>query len=304
MSVATAYITDISAEDTRARRFGLLNAMFGAGFIVGPVLGGALGDHWVRLPFIAAAVLNAGNLLLAFVALPESREPTSQKIDLAALNPLVPLRWLLSVKSLWPITPHLLHLQRERRGLRRLLGLVGQRRVRMERALDRPLSRHRSVSARRWSRPFLTGAGRQAARRTDVHPGGHGLRSGRPHRHGIRDHELDGLRDHADVRPGRHRRAGDCSHWRHDKSTTAIRGSSRACSRRPSAWLRSSARSRSRACISCSGRNGPARSGWPSCWSTRWPCRSCCACGSSGPRVRSPRLVSCAHKTRRMLPLD
>ncbi|MBO0211801.1 MFS transporter, partial [Vibrio sp. Vb0877] len=65
ISVATAYITDISPEDTRARRFGLFYAMFGIGFILGPVLGGTLGDYWLRLPFIAAAALNAGNLLLA-----------------------------------------------------------------------------------------------------------------------------------------------------------------------------------------------------------------------------------------------
>jgi DHA1 family tetracycline resistance protein-like MFS transporter len=103
-SVAAAYITDISPEDTRARRFGLLNAMFGIGFIIGPVLGGALGDHGLRLPFIAAAVLNAGNLLLAFVMLPESRTPSRDKLDLAALNPLRPLRWVRSVKSLLPIT--------------------------------------------------------------------------------------------------------------------------------------------------------------------------------------------------------
>lgn len=48
-----------------AQRFGLANAMFGMGFITAPALGGALGDYWLRLPFIAAAVLNAGNLLLA-----------------------------------------------------------------------------------------------------------------------------------------------------------------------------------------------------------------------------------------------
>ncbi|MBJ7312741.1 TCR/Tet family MFS transporter [Rugamonas sp. CCM 8940] len=104
ISVATAYITDISPEDKRARRFGLFNAMFGIGFIVGPVLGGALGDHWLRLPFIAAAVLNACNLLLAFFVLPESRTPSREKIDLAALNPLRPLRWVFSVKGLLPIT--------------------------------------------------------------------------------------------------------------------------------------------------------------------------------------------------------
>jgi DHA1 family tetracycline resistance protein-like MFS transporter len=103
VSVATAYITDISPEDTRARRFGLSNAMFGIGFIVGPVLGGLLGDHWLRLPFIAAAVLNACNLLLALFILPESRPPTRRKIDLAALNPLRPLRWVFSMKGLLPI---------------------------------------------------------------------------------------------------------------------------------------------------------------------------------------------------------
>jgi DHA1 family tetracycline resistance protein-like MFS transporter len=102
-AVAAAYITDISPEDKRARRFGLLNAMFGIGFIIGPVLGGLLGDYWVRLPFIAAAILNGGNLLLASFVLPESRTPTREKIDFAALNPLRPLRWVFSLKSLLPI---------------------------------------------------------------------------------------------------------------------------------------------------------------------------------------------------------
>nr|WP_295775329.1 TCR/Tet family MFS transporter [Rhodoferax sp.] len=103
-SVATAYITDITPEDKRARRFGLLNAMFGIGFIIGPVLGGALGDYGLRLPFYAAAMLNVCNLVLAFFMLPESRPPTRQPIDLATLNPLRSLRWVFSVKSLLPIT--------------------------------------------------------------------------------------------------------------------------------------------------------------------------------------------------------
>lgn len=103
ISVATAYITDITPEDRRAKRFGLFNAMFGAGFILGPVLGGILGDYWVRLPFIAAALLNAGNLLLALFVLPESRQPSREKIDLSALNPLPPLQWALSTKALTPV---------------------------------------------------------------------------------------------------------------------------------------------------------------------------------------------------------
>ncbi|MCM5554115.1 TCR/Tet family MFS transporter [Pleomorphomonas sp. NRK KF1] len=103
VSVATAYITDITQEDQRARRFGLMNAMFGIGFIVGPVLGGTLGDHWLRLPFIAAAVLNGVNLLIALFILPESRAPSREPVNLSALNPLKPLAWVVQVKSLWPL---------------------------------------------------------------------------------------------------------------------------------------------------------------------------------------------------------
>jgi len=103
MAVATAYLTDITPEDQRARRFGLFNAMFGAGFIVGPVLGGLLGDYWLRLPFIAAAILNGCNFLLALFVLPESRKPARQRIELAALNPLRPLRWLFTMRHLLPI---------------------------------------------------------------------------------------------------------------------------------------------------------------------------------------------------------
>lgn len=103
MAVATAYITDISPEDERAGRFGIFNAMFGIGFIIGPVLGGLLGDCWLRLPFIAAAGLNACNMLLALFVLPESHKPEQQKIDLAALNPLRPMKWALSRRGLAPI---------------------------------------------------------------------------------------------------------------------------------------------------------------------------------------------------------
>ena len=77
--------------------------MFGIGFIIGPILGGLLGDHWVRLPFIEAAVLNTCNPRLALFILPESRTRTGQKIDLASLNPLLPLRWVFSRKGLLPI---------------------------------------------------------------------------------------------------------------------------------------------------------------------------------------------------------
>lgn len=103
VSVAMAYITDVTPEDKRARRFGLFNAMFGAGFIIGPVLGGLLGDYWLRLPFIAAAVLNGCNLLMALFMLPESRQTERQPFRLATLNPLLPLRKVFAMKGLIPI---------------------------------------------------------------------------------------------------------------------------------------------------------------------------------------------------------
>lgn len=103
ISVATAYITDISPETTRARRFGVFNAMFGLGFIIGPVAGGMLGDYWLRLPFVVAGVLNACTLLLAFFLLPESHVPNDGPADLAAVNPLRPLLWVLSMKRTLPV---------------------------------------------------------------------------------------------------------------------------------------------------------------------------------------------------------
>jgi len=104
MAVATAYITDISNEEERAQRFGLFHAMFGIGFIIGPVLGGILGDYWVRAPFIAAALLNGCNFALALFVLPESRKgQKGAKFDLHTLNPFLPLRWALTFSSLIPL---------------------------------------------------------------------------------------------------------------------------------------------------------------------------------------------------------
>jgi len=70
--VANAYVADITEPEGRARRFGLLGAMFGLGFILGPVMGGLLGAIDLRLPFFAAGSLALVNLLYGFFVLPES----------------------------------------------------------------------------------------------------------------------------------------------------------------------------------------------------------------------------------------
>ena len=74
-STANAYIADITPEDQRAARFGLLNATFGIGMMLGPVLGGLLGQIDPRLPFWVASGLCLANGLYGVVVLPESLKP-------------------------------------------------------------------------------------------------------------------------------------------------------------------------------------------------------------------------------------
>lgn len=104
MAVATAYITDITTPEERAQRFGLFHAMFGVGFIIGPVVGGILGDAWLRAPFLAAAALNGINFALALFILPEShRGERGAGFTWETLNPFRPLAWAITFKALVPL---------------------------------------------------------------------------------------------------------------------------------------------------------------------------------------------------------
>src|SRR5260221_9056996 len=103
IAVATAYIADITPEAERARRFGYYQACFGIGFILGPVIGGVLGDIWVRYPFFVAALLNGLNFALALFVLPESHKGERTPLKWSGLNPLIPLRWALSFRVLLPL---------------------------------------------------------------------------------------------------------------------------------------------------------------------------------------------------------
>jgi DHA1 family tetracycline resistance protein-like MFS transporter len=83
ISLAQAYITDVTDEKNRARGLGIIGASFGLGFIFGPALGGTLsgGGNYGR-PALAAAALSALNLLGVLAWLPESL-PSERRAEMA-----------------------------------------------------------------------------------------------------------------------------------------------------------------------------------------------------------------------------
>jgi DHA1 family tetracycline resistance protein-like MFS transporter len=90
---AVAYIADITPAAQRAKRFGLIGAMFGLGFVAGPGIGGLLGGVWLRLPFVVAAGLSAANVLYGIFVLPESLAPENRRpLSWRDSNPFSALR--------------------------------------------------------------------------------------------------------------------------------------------------------------------------------------------------------------------
>lgn len=92
-AVAGAAIADITPEEQRARRFGLMGACFGLGMIGGPALGGLMGGLSPNAPFVLAAVLNGLNLATAGLLLPETHRGERRLLSAGAFNPLASFRW-------------------------------------------------------------------------------------------------------------------------------------------------------------------------------------------------------------------
>jgi DHA1 family tetracycline resistance protein-like MFS transporter len=76
---AGAYIADVTPPEKRAAGFGMIGAAWGVGFVMGPALGGLLGEVNPRLPFWVAAGLTLLNALYGLFVLPESLAPESRK---------------------------------------------------------------------------------------------------------------------------------------------------------------------------------------------------------------------------------
>ncbi|MES0880462.1 TCR/Tet family MFS transporter [Roseibium sp. SCP14] len=92
-SAASAYIADVSSKEERAKNFGLVGAGFGVGFVLGPMIGGFLGEYGPRAPFYAAAALSFINFLFGYFMLPETlKQENRRAFDWKRANPLGALR--------------------------------------------------------------------------------------------------------------------------------------------------------------------------------------------------------------------
>jgi DHA1 family tetracycline resistance protein-like MFS transporter len=103
-STASAYIADVTPPDKRSAAYGIYGATFGLGFILGPALGGYLGDIGLRYPFWVAAGLTLANACYGFFVLPESLPKEVRKpFRWSRANPQGSLNLLRSVPGLLPM---------------------------------------------------------------------------------------------------------------------------------------------------------------------------------------------------------
>lgn len=95
-TTANAYVADVTAPEGRARSYGMIGAAFGAGFVIGPLVGGLLGEIDLRLPFWFAAGLALLNFAYGLFVLPESLpvERRAARFDWSHANPFGSMKLL------------------------------------------------------------------------------------------------------------------------------------------------------------------------------------------------------------------
>jgi|FEC22Drversion2_1045045.scaffolds.fasta_scaffold00388_7 MFS transporter, DHA1 family, tetracycline resistance protein len=104
LATARAYIADVSTPERRAQAFGVIGMSFGIGFVLGPAIGGFLGEIDPRLPFWVSAAASLANALFGWFVLPESLPPSRRMaFSWKRANPVGSLKLLLSHREL----PHL-----------------------------------------------------------------------------------------------------------------------------------------------------------------------------------------------------
>ena len=99
-STANAYVADVSPPEKRAQDFGLIGASFGVGFLLGPVIGGILGEYGTRIPFYAAGVISLINVIYGLIFLPETLAKSKRRaFDIRRSNPIGSIKALGRIKG-------------------------------------------------------------------------------------------------------------------------------------------------------------------------------------------------------------
>jgi MFS transporter, DHA1 family, tetracycline resistance protein len=103
MTAASAYIADVTPPEKRAAAFGIIGSAFGLGFVLGPAIGGLVGNVNPRFTFWAAAIFALLNTLYGLLVLPESlpREKRTARLEWKRANPVGALKLLRSHHELW-----------------------------------------------------------------------------------------------------------------------------------------------------------------------------------------------------------
>ena len=102
--IANAYIADITTPEDRAKYYGMMGAAFGLGFVLGPALGGLLGEYGPRVPFYFAAGISAANLIYGYFVLPETLDAAHRRpFEWRRANPLGAFRVFQSYHGVVPM---------------------------------------------------------------------------------------------------------------------------------------------------------------------------------------------------------
>ncbi len=103
-AIANAYLADITAPEDRARAFGMMGAAFGLGFIIGPAIGGLLGEFGPRVPFFVAAGVSSLNFVFGYFVLPETLTPDKRRpFEWSRANPIGALKVFASYRGVLPL---------------------------------------------------------------------------------------------------------------------------------------------------------------------------------------------------------
>jgi DHA1 family tetracycline resistance protein-like MFS transporter len=104
-TTANAFLADITKPEDRARVFGMMGAAFGLGFVIGPAIGGLLGEFGARVPFFAAAGLSLLNFIFGWFVLPETlAQKTRRPFSLARSNPIGALKVFANYRGVVPLS--------------------------------------------------------------------------------------------------------------------------------------------------------------------------------------------------------